>query len=171
MAHQEFFYAPPVASEKEMAAFAKICQVAKHGVKYKENWNALGYSYPNKSLLSFIFKSDKNSKMTINDLLKDFLLDNIVCAGLEVIGLQPGKVLTYLSVNRKELNDEDLSKGLCRRFHYGEKKIGGLTSIFSLENRLNEEGLSTRDAKRLESVLEMIKASYTEVFTDIFKDY
>lgn len=173
MVDREFFYAPRVATEKEMTAFAKICQVAKHGVQYEENWKALGYSCPEnpkKGFLSFFSKPKENPTMTKNKLLKEFLLDTIVLAGLDVIGVTPGAIIQYLGQNHKDLSDKDLHDGLWQRnFHYGQKNIERY--VFSLEKRLKEEGLPAYDAKHLQSILGMIRASYTDVFIDIFKDY
>lgn len=163
-------WAPRSATEKEMAAFSKICDVAKHGVKYEENWKALGYSYPDKGFLSFFTKSEDTPAMKKSKLLKEFLLDTIVYAGLDVIGVSPSAVCQYLLNNNKQLSDKDLHEGLrYRSFHYGEKNLDG--SYFSLEDCLNENGLPAHDAKRLESILLMIRASYTDIFMQIFKDY
>ena len=158
------------ATEREMMAFSKICDVAKHGVQYEENWKALGYSYPKKGLLSFFTKPEDTPAIKKSKLLKEFLLDTIVSAGLDVIDLSPGNVYEYLLNNNKQLSDKDLHEGLrYRSFHYGEKEID--RSEFSLENRLKEEGLPAYDAKKLQSVLAMIRASYTDIFMHIFKDY
>ncbi len=163
-------YAPRVATEKEMVAFSKICDVAKHGVQYEENWKALGYSCPKKGFLSFFSKSEENQPMTKNKLLKEFLLDTIVLAGLDVIRVTPNAIIQYLGHNKKDLSDKELHAGLWQRsFHYGQKDIEKY--VFSLEKRLKEEGLPANDAKHLQSILGMIRASYTDIFMQIFRDY
>ena len=159
-------FAPPVATETEMEAFAKICQVAEHGIQYEGNWQILGYSYPKKGFFSSFFSS-KNSKRTKSDILKELLVDTIVLAGFNVIDPSSkslrNRVLEYLKRNDIVLKNEDLQKGVDRCFSH---------RVFPASDYLKDAGgVSKGEGERLENALKMIELSYTDIFLEIFKDH
>ncbi len=152
-----------VATENEMNAFMKICQVAEHGASYNENWKALGYSYPKTGILGSFFKSANDKK---SELLLKKLIDTIVSAGLNVIRVKADSISCGFDFYGKKfknvLKTVELQEGLQRGFRL---------SKMSVESLFRYNKLTTNDASRLDNVFKMIDFSYTEIFNEIFKEY
>ncbi len=146
------------ASDKEMNAFGKICQIAQHGASYDENWKALGYDVPKNGIFSGFFQTEQEKKAKV---LYTILLDRIIHIGFEVTGIKVVNVDSYLVANKKELKNRDLQECWRRWSRWNEK----------VKYRFEREHLSTNDAERLENVLKFIEYSYEEVFKEIFKGF
>ena len=157
-------------TDEEMNAFGKICKVAEHGVKYDENWKALGYKCPKDFFSTFSFNSEKSKKAKI---IYDVLMDCIIEAGLHCIGIRAWMVECRLRLCNSILINSDIANSIQRLSKMKIEYNSNLPVIksFQVSGRFIENGLSTQDAERLEGVLAMIQFSYAEIFSDIFKDF
>ena len=165
MSDTEIFWSVKLPTEKQMEAFAQICGIAEHGASYEQNWEALGYSYPKNNLISFFFSNEENKKSKI---LYEELLDIIISIGVLEIGTASSSIIEYLKVHNQRLKNQDIKKSLER---IDRERLQRKISNKGIADRFQKEGLSTDDAERLDRVLNMIEFSYSELFSEMFKEF